>query len=415
MIRLVITASALGLMLLAGGCGQSTGSAPRGADLTTTQRAHFDPPKSFSPTGVPFAEAVDIDSTIVVNGTAYVASGGAVRVFDTSSGQLTNTIRPDQPSLHMEPTDGALGGTMPTGPKPFAVELSGHMFVLAAFPVRVVGQGTTADRHVVSFDAIDATTSEIAWSVQLDLPEWTHESAYTAGLTVASVVGVGGTTAVVSAVAGDDKSVTYAIDLGAHTLKWMNEKFAAQAVAGETVVGETPTELVKTRFGGLGLQDGQPTWTHAPVYEASAMSAGPHLTLLSGRDYGSGHPFAWLVDARTGKTTKDLGDGSLIGAGCAYDERDVIVCSSDKLYGLDARTGAESWSLPSGDRVRPTVTAVWHGALYGSTPNGAVVLDARTGKDLNPSAGVSPEVVDSFVGLARDPSTKRVNSYFATS
>lgn len=50
---------------------------------------------------------------------------------------------------------------------------------------------------------------------------------------------------------------------------------------------------------------------------------------------------------------------------------------------LDSTTGRLLWQLPdkASGRIAPSVTAIWHGAVYGSTENGAVVLDARTGAD----------------------------------
>jgi outer membrane protein assembly factor BamB len=81
------------------------------------------------------------------------------------------------------------------------------------------------------------------------------------------------------------------------------------------------------------------------------------------------------------------------------------VCSgviTNRVFAVDATSGAFLWQLPdsAANRVAPTVTAVWHGAVYGYTDNGPLVLDARTGADRDDSPGAAPNVVDGFVGIA---------------
>lgn len=44
---------------------------------------------------------------------------------------------------------------------------------------------------------------------------------------------------------------------------------------------------------------------------------------------------------------------------------------------------------------------MYGGYLYGTTPSGPVVLDARTGKDANDSPGVAPVAFDAGVGIAK--------------
>ncbi|MFD7446617.1 hypothetical protein [Streptomyces sp. NPDC059909] len=43
--------------------------------------------------------------------------------------------------------------------------------------------------------------------------------------------------------------------------------------------------------------------------------------------------------------------------------------------------------------------AVWHGAVYGVTTDGPVILDARTGKDREVRPGAVPFEVDQYGGL----------------
>jgi hypothetical protein len=61
-------------------------------------------------------------------------------------------------------------------------------------------------------------------------------------------------------------------------------------------------------------------------------------------------------------------------------------------------TPLRAGSPDSSGRLVPAVTAFWHGAVYGETQNGPVILDGRTGKDRS-SPGVAPIGVDQYTGL----------------
>lgn len=72
------------------------------------------------------------------------------------------------------------------------------------------------------------------------------------------------------------------------------------------------------------------------------------------------------------------------------------------MWAFDAAGGELLWKLPNRTayRIAPRVTAVWHGRIYGSTENGPVALDARTGEGLPTSPGIAPYAVNEYVGLA---------------
>ncbi|MFF9768169.1 hypothetical protein ACF1GT_16390 [Streptomyces sp. NPDC014636] len=83
----------------------------------------------------------------------------------------------------------------------------------------------------------------------------------------------------------------------------------------------------------------------------------------------------------------------------------MLICygmgaASYVVYGLAPSTGKVAWQLPDkqADRIAPKMTTAWHGRVYGTTDNGAVALDARTGKDL-PSPRVAPLLVDESAGI----------------
>ncbi|MGW7361563.1 hypothetical protein ACWGI0_34355 [Streptomyces sp. NPDC054802] len=48
----------------------------------------------------------------------------------------------------------------------------------------------------------------------------------------------------------------------------------------------------------------------------------------------------------------------------------------------------------------PEVTAAWHGRVYGRTEAGPVVLDARTGEDVEVDPGVAPVAVNEYGAVA---------------
>lgn len=83
----------------------------------------------------------------------------------------------------------------------------------------------------------------------------------------------------------------------------------------------------------------------------------------------------------------------------------MVVCASfDGVLAFDATNAKMFWQLPdeAANRVAPTVTAVWHGAVYGGTANGPVVLDATTGADRSTAPGAAPSWVSEFGGIALD-------------
>ena len=48
------------------------------------------------------------------------------------------------------------------------------------------------------------------------------------------------------------------------------------------------------------------------------------------------------------------------------------------------------------------MTTAWHGAVYGTTVNGPLVLDARTGADRDTRPGAAPVLVNAYLGLGAE-------------
>jgi outer membrane protein assembly factor BamB len=72
---------------------------------------------------------------------------------------------------------------------------------------------------------------------------------------------------------------------------------------------------------------------------------------------------------------------------CRYDQAAVTVCTmgTSLVFALDATSGKQLWQLPTTGWIAPTVTAAWHGAVYGTAGDKPLVLDAKTGVDREPS------------------------------
>lgn len=134
--------------------------------------------------------------------------------------------------------------------------------------------------------------------------------------------------------------------------------------------------------------------------------------VVSGNRYADGSDFTYWVNAATGAMSP-ITDGYSGGNGelsptiqCVYDEVSTVVCSGDDstdpdVFALDALSGKALWQLPdtATNRMAPAVATAWHGAVYGTTTNGPVILDARTGADRTDTPGAAPALVDGYVGL----------------
>ena len=139
--------------------------------------------------------------------------------------------------------------------------------------------------------------------------------------------------------------------------------------------------------------------------------AGPGLAVVSGRTAATtlAAPSASLrfVDARGAEVrTVDVGS-SYTPPRCVWDEAATTVCGGDtRVFAVDATTAAPLWELPDAgaNRVAPRLTTAWHGAVYGTTVNGPVVLDARTGADRDTRPGAAPVLVNAYLGLGAEAS-----------
>ncbi|MFF7234477.1 PQQ-binding-like beta-propeller repeat protein [Streptomyces sioyaensis] len=407
--------SAMATMVLVAGCG---GAAEPGADpkLKTSKskkpaaspplRKSYDPPQKFATKGVALPQAAAGDS-ISMGGTirkplplvlhrtrAYVAAADSLQAIDTGTGKTTSTVRPRHKSIAGKDAETSAPVLTQDGKQalvPFAIE----------FP----GKGTMPGRAGIELDAVDTTTGKAAWTLDIDdRPSWAGQPG-----TRARVVATTKSTAVIS-VGNGERGATYAVDLDSRKATWRNDKVAAAAVIGDTAVAVTSKGSVRQQVIGLDINhDGKRSWSKLDGYELTVRPASPHLIAVTGSDYNSGDSIGVLLKPDGSKAADLTGDSSSLT--CHYDDASVTVCQTEepRTLTLDARTGKQLWSLPEkgGNRVAPTVTAAWHGVVYGTTSNGPVTLDAKTGADRSTSPGAAPVAVNEYTGVALDQADHR--------
>jgi hypothetical protein len=425
--RLILTAALVGCTVT--GCGSGTDSAKRTDDAPSAAtskpaaapRPVHDPPAKFASAGSPLPDEATtgrltiggtLNSAIPVTlykATAYVGAPDHVQAVDTATGHVTATVEPQGTAL----TKIGSYGDDNLAEAPAVVTVGGTPTLMAPFVVKQSGTGTQADHTAVEITFSDANTAEVQWRLTLRLPAWA-DSTYDD--VAATAVGADASTGVIRVSAGDS-AVTYGVDLTTHRTAWTHDEFRATAVAGGVVAGTTADDLVHERAVGYDAASGRRRWLGTDSYELGVYPAGPDLVLAQGRDYGSGDRYHRLLDATTGDIKREMPD-ELAGSTCAYDAKSTLVCHGSGsvgriVYGLDATSGKTLWQLPDkqADRVAPTVTAAWHGRIYGTTTNGPVVLDARTGEDTPAQPGLAPVLVNESAGIALDEAGDNLLAY----
>jgi hypothetical protein len=304
----------------------------------------------------------------------------------------------------------------------------GAGLVLAASASTVPGSGTTPPGLALELLAVTRTATgdpTVSWTAAAPLP-WTESprSVRTAVVGVAAA-GDGHRVAVLSATTGTRRA-SLAVDLDTRRVLWVADGVAAGAVLdgrapdGEPLPGAvvpagsqgaTVVGAAVPAGGGSGYSPssvvGLDVLTGARRFVADAgdtaltvTRAGPSSAAVGGRRAGSAKAFLTVLAADgTARAEVDLGTAGSAPR-CVWDEATVTVCSGPtRTFALDAVSAGLLWSLPAAGRVPPQVSTAWHGAVYGTTVNGPVVVDARTGEDRNPVPGAAPVIVDAYLGV----------------
>ena len=377
-------------------CGGSSAAPPPQTVAPTAPRRAFDPPTRFDV--VKAVRLPDEATGIALYTTkAFVAMPSNLEVIDTTTGKVINTITPD-----LKPADPA---DKPAAPKLAGID--GIDTVLVPMLVTVPGKGTKSARNAVEIIGVGARSAKRLWSVRVEI-----DKAGSAQPMNTAVVGVVGNIVVLRA-----NGATYGVDIAAKKTVWSTAGFEAAAVTSAAVVGVTGDGASGQQVGSLNFADGTQRWVDARLSTGlNVQPGGQTFVLISGSDFNTGKSFYGLIDTSTGTAGQPVELHSPHQIICSYDDAATTACYTENWSGgFDSTTGNWLWKLPDpqADRVSITVTAAWHGAVYGVTDNGPVVLDARTGADLQPKPGAAPSVVNSYGGAGQHPTEAGLYAFTA--
>lgn len=412
---LLVAGLALSLTTACGGSGDGDGpswatpparGAEGGGDKHSPGRVKaYDPPLKFQDDGgaqyVAGGTGEGKWSVRLKGTTVYAASDDEVRAMNVLDGEELWSVKPKgRPAEDTDYGTEAVGG-------PELVELDGRTAVLAAFSITRPGTGTTPDRQLIELTAVAADSGKRLWTTELERPEGEEEGEpYVAGVD---------DSAVVFSFGGNGSAVTMGVSLDTRRTSWTEEGFYADFVDGSVVVGRGGADSVLgggVSVEGRNIADGSEMWTYKERLNSAELSpAGDGLfTAVVDAPFERDTDIATLLTTDTGKeppklrAAKPFGDPTDLT--CWNAEDTALLCAvaekfDKRLVAVDPGTWTELWSVADDDesRLMPSVSTVFHGAVYGTTENGSVILDARTGKDRSADSGGTPFLVNEYVGL----------------
>ncbi len=424
--------------------GQSNGQTPSGP----TAQA-FDPPKLFGPLGglkvtqdkkrsswdpqpgmfkdvalwvgldglhgrkLPAGDGFDAPA----DGTEVIRTGGSSSSPSESesagetpsdSGSVSST-----PEATSSPTGNGKGVDTLDATAPVPVKLNGKDVVVVAYYQKALATGTTKDHLQIRFQWIDPSAGEVVSTADVDVTATIGEDQLNAGLDASITTDVVVDTATGQAAVGLAPASLIGAKSGVFGV------FGDPATKkGGTVPFLEPAGLSKgVMVGAIGKDNSRRTLAGVDVNTKATKFAGlKGVFYLEPIGHGDKHAYFWAesYDTKTSKESHavyavDLATGRPTPAPSAHDnpltdldcnrDQTAVVCTSRgeapnrEITGFDDATGKKKWGW-GGDnspRVVPVVSTVFHGVVYGQTPNGPALLDAATGKDIPvPSGTASP-------------------------
>jgi hypothetical protein len=399
-------------------------SACSGAGTAAPPPPAHDPPSAFGPSSGTLLRGTSstLTSTSGASGSGPaipVALDGTTIWFADSGGLVRADSSASTTAVALPPGRWVSGAPVP---------VPGAGLVAAASATVVPGSGTTPPGLALELLAVGRDTTgdpPVAWTAAAPLPWVENQRSVRTAVVGVAAAGDGHRVAVLSATTSTHRA-SLAVDLDTRRVLWVADGVAAGAVldgrapdgeplpgaalpdgsAGATVVGAavpagggsgySPSSVV-----GLDVLTGAHRFSAEDGSTALTVSrAGPSTAAVGGRRPGTARAFLAVLGA-DGSPRPDVDLGTATTAPrCVWDEASVTVCSGPtRTFALDATTAGLLWSLPADGRVPPQVTTAWHGAVYGTTVNGPVVVDARTGRDRTAAPGTAPLVVDAYLGV----------------
>jgi hypothetical protein len=418
-----VTAAAVLLAGCSGGDDKKSDSPPGGdagtpsssPTPTTPELPSFDPPKAFSPVAaLPFARP---------EGTFELAPGkagmvGKTALYGNKTGLTGRTIDGMQswhaPSKDVETTK-IIDFT-----KPMAVQLDGKEVIATAYIQTVEAGGTQKAHSQVSFQWIDPADGKVLSTAAVDLTPVIGagsgagrliSQAYDAA-TGQVAVGLGvqsGTSAAKfnsASVYADPKTKKGSVIPAVRAAGVLNGTVAGPKGDGREGAKDLSIVVVDGTTGTIKKTFPVPTMNYLQVQG----TGGKHAYVS-----GSGYVKTGTYDGHyiSSIYAVDLASGALVetklpnsedddGYNCLSDNATALVCthtsdgqSVDEILAFDDATGKKTWGYTSksANRVVPTLTTVYNGAVYGLAQTLPAVLDAKTGQDIpvpTPTPGSTP-------------------------
>jgi outer membrane protein assembly factor BamB len=279
--------------------------------------------------------------------------------------------------------------------------MGGRQYLIGLFDVTIPGQGTTPAKVVAEVVAADPSTGRIIRDDTLPLPVRSRPGEDAEQFTQYWLVGADDK-AIVIALNGTKGEVTLVEDPATHRIRWFERDMTAIAVADGQLIASTGRNTNNLMGSGDYTLHSIDTVTRAERWRTKEIYTGTYKGQPAGRGLiaiNSGDDTEGLLDAATGKTRFPWPNHK-VNYDCVYDDRSVTVCTTtDKVMAFDTATAKLLWRLPADGRLAPTVTTAWHGAVYGTTPTGPVVIDARSGQDRGTAPGAAPSLVGPYGGI----------------
>ncbi|MFF0450216.1 PQQ-binding-like beta-propeller repeat protein [Streptomyces sp. NPDC004609] len=404
-------------MAACGGGSQPADDSPRGDGTSkptpsvagAAPGAPQGPPEAFEAEGA----VLDAESPGLVDHPAEMLALGDEIAYGYRFGKGLDEV-PGIDAFRLDSGEAAWRAKVPDGADAsHAPALVGDV-VVGAFATRTEGEGTSAGQDGIRVVAYDALTGEERWArdVMTDRDSLDLVPRVVAGRAGRVLVSWEGSAY------NEPPPASALLDTRTGRIIWTAEDFDGVDLEDRVAVG---MRAGGSTFVGKSVS-GKELWKRRLLLSewGSSPDPGPGLTLVSGRmltTVSTGEETdAWLLDPLTGKTRLDLRDMSP--GSCVHDGRSTTICSGkDTVVAVDVPTARELWRLPdkAANRVAPTVTAAWQGIVYAEGVNGAMTLDARTGKDRRTGLTLAPELVNGKYGLVyEDGGWRGVKSFRAS-
>ncbi|MFE1547831.1 hypothetical protein [Streptomyces sp. NPDC058718] len=387
--------TALGLVVLLGcskpgsepeprDTGQASVSIPPKAvesTLSPTPLRSHDPVTAFGEREVRLPDgAVALDA-----GTAWISAWDGLIAVDIAS-EKEMVSRPE----------GTRARTQPKLGPPVVADVSGRRLVVTATAIEKPGTGTQRTSFAVELVAADAATKEKVWNIEVP-----SHGGFEAGVDL-RVVAVDRNIAVV--LYGSD---LWSVDLTTRATLWAkpNAPSTILTVADGVIATVLSTQFLEKQIVGLSVASGRQVWGSVPESDLKFVAAGPrHVLATKGQDLLANH--TRLLEVATGRTVATP-DVDPVPDTCSYDEAKTIVCGKYEfgqfgMFGLDAKSGAKLWELPTSDRNAPRFHSAWHGVVYAGLNGTSLTLDARTGRDRPDAPSQIPDLLNGFAGVFID-------------